>query len=102
MTTVPLTEQEVADDLVVLNLRNVAFSDEQFIELCEDNPELFFELTAQKELLIMTLPGPGTSRRNTEIAADLAIWARQDGMGFAVGNTMIKLPNGAIRGPDAA
>ena len=37
MATIPSTEQEIAQDLVVLNLHNVAFSDEQFIELCSDN-----------------------------------------------------------------
>ena len=57
MTTIPLTEQEVAEDFVVLNLQNVALSDEQFVELCADNGDFLFELTARKELVIMPLPG---------------------------------------------
>ena len=36
MARVPLTEQSVAEDWLILNLENVAFSDEQFIELCAD------------------------------------------------------------------
>ena len=64
MARVPLTEQSVAEDWLILNLENVAFSDEQFIELCADNRELCFELTAQKELVIMTPPGPKTGRRH--------------------------------------
>ena len=103
MTSVPLTEQQVADDWVVLNLENVALSDEQFIELCADNGELMFELTAQKELVIMTPPGPKTGRRNTVLCTDLEIWARQDGTGITfVPYTIFTHPNGAKRGPDAS
>jgi len=40
VATIPLTDQDVADDVVIPNLQNVAFSDEQFVELCADNPEL--------------------------------------------------------------
>ena len=76
MATVPLIEQQVGEDWLVLNLQNVAFSDEQFIELCADNPELQFELTAQKELVIMSPPGSKTGRRNTVIATELEIWSR--------------------------
>jgi Uma2 family endonuclease len=103
MATVPLTEEQVAEDWLVLNLESVALSDEQFIELCADNRELHLELTAQKELVIMTLPGPKTGRRNGVIFGDLEIWARRDqgGMTFVPG-TMFALPNGAKRAPDAA
>jgi len=52
MATIPLTEQEVAEDFVVLNLENVALSGEQFVELCADNRDFLFELTARKELVI--------------------------------------------------
>ncbi len=71
MARVPTTEQQVAEDWLVLNLENVALSDEQFIELCADNRELHLERTVQKELVIMTPPGPKTGRRNTTIATDL-------------------------------
>jgi Uma2 family endonuclease len=103
MATVPLVEQQVAEDWIVLNLENVAFSDQQFTELCADNPELHFELTARKELVIMTLPPPRTGRRNTVLCTDLEIWARQDGTGITfVPLTLFGLPNGARRAPDAS
>ena len=44
MASVRLTEQTVADDLVILNLEKVDLSDEQFVELCLDNRELHLEL----------------------------------------------------------
>ena len=64
MASVPLTEQDVSADWLVLNLQEVRLSDEQFVALCADNRELHLELTAQKELVIMTLPGGKTGRRN--------------------------------------
>ncbi len=103
MARVPLTEQSVADDWLILNLQNVAFSDEQFIELCADNSELCFELTAQKELVIMTPPGPKTGRRHAMICTDLENWSRANGTGITFGtHTIFTLRNGAKRGPDAS
>jgi len=103
MARVPLTEQSVADDWLILNLENVAFSDEQFIELCADNRELCFELTAQKELVIMTPPGPKTGRRLAMICTDLENWSRANGTGITFAtDTIFTLPNGAKRGPDAS
>ena len=103
MARVPLTEQSVAEDWLILNLENVAFSDEQFIELCADNRELCFELTAQKELVIMTPPGPKTGRRHATICTDLEIWSRANGTGITFAtDTIFTLPNGAKRGPDAS
>src|SRR2546425_9636213 len=79
MAAISLTEQDVAQDVVILNLQNVAFSDEQCMELCADNRDFRFELTARKELVIMTLPPPGTGRRNGRIYYCLEEWAQKMG-----------------------
>jgi len=101
--TIPLPEQAVAEDMVVLNLQNVAFSDEQFVELCADNRDLFFELTAQKELLIMTPPGPGTGRKHGRIYYRLEEWSEKNGTGITFPpGTLLQFRNGAKRGPDAS
>jgi Uma2 family endonuclease len=103
MARVPLTEEQVETDAVVLNLRNVGISQEQFFALCRDNPELCFELSAQKELIIITLPGGRTSGRNTFITTELTNWSRKDGRGLPFGpDCLFALPNGAFRGPDAS
>ena len=103
MARVPLIEEQVAEDWVVLNVEKVGLSDEQFVELCADNRELHLELTAQKELVIMTLPGPKTGRRSTFICTDLENWARKDGTGITFSPlTLFALPNGAKRAPDAS
>ena len=103
MASVPLTEEQVTEELVVLNLEKVGLSDDQFIELCSDNRDLHLELTAQKELLIMPLPGAKTGRRNEIISTNLAIWAKQNGTGVTFApSTPFHLPNGAKRAPDAS
>ena len=103
MAKVPLMEEQIADDFIVLNFEKVGLSDEQFVELCADNREINFEFTARKELVIMTPPGGKTMRRNTILATDLENWARQDGRGITfVPFGVFKLPNGAMRGPDAS
>ena len=103
MARVPLTEEQVTEDFVVLNVEKVGLSDEQFVELCSDNRELHLELTAQKELVIMSPPGGKTGRRATIICNDLENWAKRDGRGITfVPFTLFALPNGAKRAPDAS
>src|SRR6266853_1361030 len=103
MANVPLTEELVADDLLVLNVEKVGLTDEQFVELCLDNRELHLELTARKELVIMTLPGGKTGQRNDDICYRLKDWAKKNGTGFTFAPlTLFLLPNGAKRAPDAS
>ena len=103
MARTPLTEERTATGSVALNVKSAGFSQEQFFRLCSDNPELFFELTAQKELIIMPLPGPDTSWRNVTITTALTNWAKQDGTGITFDcQCLFILPNGSHRGPDAS
>ena len=103
MARVPFTEEQVMADSLVLNVETVGLSDEQFFELCRDNRELHLELTAQKELVIMTLPGGKTGRRNMAICYCLEDWAKREGTGITfVPLTLFVLPNGAKRAPDAS
>jgi Uma2 family endonuclease len=103
MAKVPVIEEQLSDDMIVLNFEKVALSDDDFIELCADNRDFILETTAQKELLIMALPGAKTGRRNTILATDLEIWARHDGRGITFSPfTPFHLPNGARRAPDAS
>jgi Uma2 family endonuclease len=103
MARVPLTEERVSRQPVILKVTNVGLSQEQFFRLCRDNRELRMELSAQKELIVMTLPGGRTSRRNVIITTELTNWAKKDGTGLTFDSAcLFILPNGANRGPDAA
>src|SRR6058998_3311011 len=90
-------------DRVVLNVRSLGLTDDQFLRLCSDNRDFRIEMSAQGELIIMPPPGSMTGRRNFIIVHRLAIWSEQDGTGVGFGaDTGFTLPNGAKRGPDAA
>ena len=103
MASAPLTEQLIADDFVLLNFEKFGLSDEQFVELCGDNRDFHLEFTAQKELVIMTLPGGKTGRRNAIISRRLEDWSEKDGTGITFSPlTLFALPNGARRAPDAS
>ncbi len=78
-------------------------TDEAFAELCAEHPDLFFELCADGELLIMPPNYTLTGARTNEISRQLSNWARQDKRGVAFdSSTGWVLPNGARRSPDAA
>ena len=76
---------------------------EQFEELCRLNRKLRLELTSTGEVIIMPPTGFESSRRNSNLTYQLEAWARVDGTGVCVDSSAgFVLPNGAVRGPDAA
>lgn len=105
--TVESGDLPVSDELtspVVLRLRPlVNLSDDDFLELCNLNEGLFFEQNADGELIIMPPTGGVSGNRNMRLTAQLSVWAdrTETGVGFD-SSTLFRLPNGAIRSPDAA
>jgi len=78
-------------------------NDEEFAEFCSEHPDLFFEMTAEGELIVMPPNFSMTGARNQEIARQIASWAVQDGRGISVDSSGgFVLPNGARRSPDAS
>ena len=103
MSLTNLTLERNNPDSLMLKLRSVDLTDEQFFCLCGDNPELRFELTVQKELLIIAPTGSKTGWRNAKITHRLATWSEQDGTGVYFDSSAgFTLPNGAKRSPDGA
>jgi Uma2 family endonuclease len=89
---------------VVLRLRPaVELSEDEFFELCQINRELWIERNAEGELLIMPPAGWETGDREAEITVQVRTWAKRDGTGVATSPSAgFRLPNTAIRAPDAA
>ena len=88
---------------VVLNVRSLNLTDDQFLRLCSDNRDFRIEMTAQGELIVMPPPGCKTGKRSSKINQRLANWTEEDGTGVCFNaDTGFTLPNGAKRGPDAA
>jgi Uma2 family endonuclease len=88
----------------------IDLTDDQFYELCRNNPDLQFEQTALQfeqtakgELIIMPPTGGETGNRNFSLLGQLWLWVEEDGTGLGFdSSTAFKLPNGATRAPDAA
>ena len=86
-----------------LNIQTMKLTEEQFVRLCEENPDLRIELSAQGELVIMPPTGLESGRRNSRLTRRLNIWTEEDGTGIAFdSSTLFTLPNGAKRSPDAS
>lgn len=89
---------------VVLNLEPIThLSREQFYVLCQANPDLQLERTAQGDLVIVSPVGGTGGNREASLITDLEIWNRQNRLGKVFSSsTIFSLPSGADRSPDAA
>lgn len=88
---------------LVLNLDRVYLSDEQFYQLCINNPEIPLERDRQGALIVMSPVGGDSGSYELELGTDLTIWNRQTQSGKVFSSsTLFKLPSGGDRSPDAA
>jgi Uma2 family endonuclease len=86
-----------------LDINNIDLTDEQFFQLCQNNPDVRFERTASGELIIMPPTGSITSDRNSDLNYQLRGWNRKNKLGKTFDSSGgFKLPNGAERSPDAS
>ena len=81
----------------------VALTEEQFAAFCAQNRDMRIELTAEGVLEIMP-PAFGISgNKNGQITLQLGSWSNQDDTGvFFDSSAGFRLPNRAIRAPDAS
>lgn len=89
---------------ITFNLNSIVkLTDEQFYQLCRENPNVKFERNAKGEIIVMPPTGGETGNSNFEIAVEFGIWNRQTKLGICFdSSTCFKLPNGANRSPDVA
>lgn len=84
-------------------LTSPPMSDEEFFAFCDEHPDLYFEMSAEGELIVMPPPFTVTGFREAKIFSQLDRWAEIDGRGIAGhANIGFVLPNGARRSPDAS
>jgi Uma2 family endonuclease len=104
MSHTPLvTEANASYASYPMNICVPWLTDDLFLRVCRDNPELRLELTAQGELIIMPPTGSETGWRGNEVSFSLTAWAKRDGTGLVFdSSTGFTLPNGAKRSPDAS
>ena len=94
---------ETSSALLVRFPPALGLTDDGFYELCRLNRDLRIERTAAGELSIMAPAGGKSSNRNAEITFQLRRWAKLDGTGTTFDSSGgFRLPNGAVRAPDAS
>jgi len=100
MTTLLIQTEQIP---LTVSLPALQMTDEQFYEFCLANPDLRIERTAEGEVIVMPPTYSDTGNRNFKVAAQLGVWAEQDGTGEGFdSSTGFTLPNGATRSPDAS
>jgi Uma2 family endonuclease len=93
----------VDDAFLPATLTACPMTDEEFAAFCAEHPDLFFEMTAEGEIIVMPPTYTSTGARCSRIGARLAVWAEQDDRGVSCGSSAgYVLPNGARRSPDAS
>lgn len=86
-----------------LDLKQVNLTDDQFYQLCINNPDWTIERSAQGDLIVMTPVGGESGNREADNLIDLGNWNRQTRLGKVFSSsTLFKLPGGGDRSPDAA
>jgi Uma2 family endonuclease len=93
----------IDDTMLPARLTSHPMTDEEFAELCAEHPDLFFEMTAEGELIVMPGTHSLTGVRNSRIGRQLDEWAERDSRGLVTdAASSFVLPSGARRSPDAA
>lgn len=95
----------IRGDAIVLRLppKNKVYSEEEFWELCQLNPELRMEKNSDGSVVIMAPTVSDSSRQNSNLATLLGIWRMQDGTGVSFDSSGgFTLPSGSMRSPDAS
>ena len=93
----------IPSERMSLNFRNARLSDEQFEELCRNNQDLKFEMSARGELIIVPPTSPESGWRNSELNFAVVEWSKTDGTGIVFdSSTLFTLPNSAKRSPDVS
>src|SRR5580700_993987 len=93
----------IDDAFLPATLTAPPMTDKEFAGFCAEHPDLFFEMTAEGEIVVMPPNFSLTGAQNLEICKQLGNWARQDSTGIANdSSTGFVLPSGARRSPDAS
>ncbi|NJL09618.1 MAG: Uma2 family endonuclease [Calothrix sp. SM1_7_51] len=89
---------------ISINFNNIIkLTDEQFYQLCRDNPDTKFERNTKGELVIMSPTGGETGKSNAKLTTRFVLWNEQTELGKVFdSSTCFKLPNGADRSPDVS
>src|SRR5215208_7302792 len=99
----PDSAESYAPPLVLRTRPALDLTEDQFFALCQLNRDIMIERNASGEWVIMPPAGGDTGNREAEIIIQLGVCAKRDGTGLVYSpSTGFRLPNTAVRAPDAA
>lgn len=88
---------------LTVDLSHIELTDDQFYQLCLNNPDLTIERTKQGALIFMTPVGGDSGNQEMNLGGELYLWNKQTQAGKVFSSsTLFKLPGGGDRSPDAA
>jgi Uma2 family endonuclease len=87
--------------LVDISHITLRLTHQEFEQLCQDNPQMRLELTANGEVIVMAPAGWESSERNGDLVVQIGNWNRQAKLGKVFDSSGgFTLPNGAVLSPD--
>jgi len=96
-----LPDQDVRARILIDSRRPM--NDDEYFDFCMQNRKVRIERSARGEIKIMPPAGGETGYRNSDLNAQLTVWAKRDRRGKAFdSNTEFILPNGAALSPDGS
>ena len=91
------------DNVVVLHGPLSRLTDDEFFDLCQDNPLLRLERNADHEIIFMPPAGSESSLKCGEVFFQLTLWNRRHQTGYVFESSAgFTLPDGSVRSPDAS
>jgi Uma2 family endonuclease len=98
--TIPIPESQ---DAVRFPAGILNWSEDEFFRFCQANRDLRIEQSAKGEIVVMSPAGGYASYQSGKVFGQLESWATKDATGVAFDSSAgFRLPNGALRSPDAA
>ena len=88
---------------ILINLKPLMLTDDQFFDLCQSNQDLNLEFTSLGELVVMSPVGGESGRSELRLGAKVYNWNEASELGYTFSSsTVFKLPDGSKRSPDVA
>ena len=98
-----VTTTDFVDTTFTIDFKAVGLTDDNFYQLCADNPNLRIEISADGELVIMPPAFGDTGERNFDLIVQLGMWNRQAKLGRAFdSSTGYILPDKSKFSPDVS
>lgn len=83
-----------------LDFHSARLTDEQFEELCRNNGDMKFEMSANGELIIVAPTSPESGWKNSDLNYEVVKWSKEDRTGIVFdSSTIFTFPNKAKRSP---